>query len=87
MPWTVEFVATAREAFLALPRALQVRVGRAVDGLAADPRPHGAKTLQGKKGLLRIRVGDYRVIYRIEKDRLVVLVVKIGPRRDVYRRL
>ena len=87
MPYAVEFVATAREAFDALPRPVQIRVGRAIDRLAENPRPRGAKVLQGKKGLLRVRVGDYRVLYQIVKERLVVLVVKVGHRREVYRRL
>jgi len=50
-----------------------------------NPARPGAKALQGDGKRLRIRVGDYRVIYRVEDDRLVVLVVKVGHRREVYR--
>ena len=52
--------------------------------LANDPRPQGSQKLSGKEAY-RIRQGSYRVIYTIEVDRLVVVVVKVGPRRDVYR--
>ncbi|MFD2081357.1 mRNA interferase RelE/StbE [Actinopolymorpha cephalotaxi] len=61
------------------------RVAVAIDELAAEPRPHGAKALQGRSGLLRIRVGDYRVIYEVQDAQLVVLVVDLGHRRDIYR--
>lgn len=53
--------------------------------LEANPRPPGAKKLRGESDLWRVRVGDYRILYSIEEARLVVLVVKIGHRREVYR--
>ncbi len=60
------------------------RIADKLDALAKNPRPPGAEALKGSS-LLRIRVGDYRVIYQIEDDRLVVLVVLVGHRREVYR--
>ena len=56
-----------------------------MDGLAKEPRPKGVKKLSGADDLYRIRVGDYRVVYQIRDDRLIVLVVRIGHRKDVYR--
>lgn len=53
--------------------------------LAQNPRPPGARALQGRPGI-RVRVGDYRIIYTIEDDVLVVVVVRLGHRRDVYDR-
>jgi mRNA interferase RelE/StbE len=53
--------------------------------LAADPRPFGVKKLSADEDLFRIRVGDYRIIYQIRDKELIVLVVKIGHRREVYR--
>ena len=50
-----------------------------------EPRPHGAKALRGEPGLLRVRVGDYRVIYTVEDNILLVLVVRIAHRREAYR--
>lgn len=76
----------ARKALEVLPRAIQERVRAHIDALAHDPRPVGAKRLQGMTGeLLRLRVSDYRIIYRVDDARLVVLVIDIGHRREVYR--
>ena len=61
------------------------RVLCAASSLAHDPRPPGTKKLEGMADTWRIRAGDYRIIYTVEDDRLVVLVVKIGHRREVYR--
>lgn len=85
MAYTVEFLPTAVRALAALPKAIQKRIARRIDALAHNPRPPGVKVLHGGEGLLRLRVGDYRIIYRIEERRLVILVVKIGHRREVYR--
>ena len=63
------------------------RVDLKIRALADDPRPAGAKKLEGVGDLYRVRAGDYRVLYQIEDARLVVLVVDVGNRRDVYRDL
>lgn len=57
-----------------------------MESLAVNPRPHGTKKLVGLDQLFRVRVGDYRIVYQIQDDKLVVLVVGIGHRKDVYRR-
>lgn len=68
-------------------RKLDPQVRRRIQGaialLAQDPRPPRARALQGRSGL-RLRVGDYRIIYTIEDDVLLVVVVRLGHRRDVY---
>ena len=69
-----------------LPRDIRERIREKIDSLAENPRPHGVKALQGsQKGHLRLRVGEYRIVYRVEDDRLLVLVVAVGHRREVYR--
>lgn len=65
--------------------ASAARIARAIDQLKTTPRPSGAKALQGDRGILRIRVGDYRVLYTVQDKALIVLVIAIGHRRDVYR--
>ena len=70
-----------------LPEDIRRRVAGQIDALSWDPQPPGAEALQGERNLYRIRVGDYRLIYQIENKALVVLVVHIGHRREVYRRL
>lgn len=68
----------------ALPGEARRRVVEAIDGLRDNP--HQGTLLKGKSsGLRRIRVGRYRVIYEVAARQLVVLVIRIGHRRDVYR--
>jgi mRNA interferase RelE/StbE len=67
-----------------LDRPAAQRVHTAILGLAADPRPPGCRALTGYPGMWRVRVGDHRVIYTIEDDRLVVLVLRVGHRREIY---
>ena len=62
------------------------RVQAAIDLLAEDPRPPGARQLVGGAGEWRVRTGDFRIIYDIRDGELLVLVVKVGHRRDVYQR-
>ncbi len=78
---------TAKRELARFSVAVRRRVGRAVDALATDPRPSGSKQLAGMPAerIWRIRVGDYRILYEIRDSRLVVLVIPIGHRREVYR--
>jgi mRNA interferase RelE/StbE len=69
-----------------LPRADQRRVAARIDALAENPRPPGVEKLEGADDLYRVRAGDHRIVYRIEDKRLLVLVIRIGHRREVYRR-
>ena len=80
----VGFIPQAAAEFDALDRQMQGRVTRALNRLAQAPfAATNVKALAG--GGYRLRVGDYRVLYRIEAAMLLVLVVKIGHRREVYR--
>lgn len=68
-----------------LPQALRTRMLAALRTLEEEPRPVGCKKLASVgAGLYRIRVGDHRVIYEIRDRELVVLVVRVGHRREVY---
>ena len=83
MAYQVTILPSAARALGRLDKGIRSRLSRAIDGLAENPRPHGAKKLTKKHW--RIRVGDYRIIYDINDDVLLVLVVRVGHRRDVYR--
>jgi mRNA interferase RelE/StbE len=61
------------------------RVDAVILGLADAPHPPGSKKFQGGDDLYRLRTGDYRVIYQVAEEHLVVLVVNVGHRRDIYR--
>lgn len=66
-------------------KALAARLVDAMRGLASGPRPSGCEKPAGAEKLYRIRVGDYRILYQVQDQALLVLVVKIGHRREVYR--
>jgi mRNA interferase RelE/StbE len=84
--YRIEWRPRARKAFLALDNSVRRRIGEAVDGLVAEPRPAAAKMITGAHGVLRIRVGDYRVLYTIDEDELIVLVLDAGHRSEIYGR-
>lgn len=67
-----------------LPTRDRQRIMERIGALAEDPRPHGCEKLSALERY-RIRVGDYRIVYAIEDEALVVWVVRLGHRRDVYR--
>lgn len=85
MRYSIEVTPRARKQLLKLPDNVSRRVEDAISALADDPRPAGARKLTGKDDLYRVRVGDYRLLYSVQQDVLLVLVVRIGRRRDVYR--
>jgi mRNA interferase RelE/StbE len=82
--YTVELPNRAKQDLAALPPDLQTRIVKALRKLAENARPSGVKKLKGEDAY-RLRVGDYRLIYEVHDKRLLVLVVKIGHRREVYR--
>ena len=83
--YRVEVSRPAARQIEALDRATQARIIRRLEALEVDPRPPAAKKLKGEHGTWRVRVGDYRIVYTIEDNRLLILVVKVGHRREVYR--
>lgn len=87
MPYQIEVKPSAADALAKIPQPHRSRITRKIDRLADNPRPRGAIILESKASLYRIRVGDYRIIYQIQDAALIVLVVRIGSRGDVYRHL
>ena len=70
-----------------LPKDVLRRIDRAIQGLAAEPRPGGCKKLTGYDNVYRIREGDWRISYAVEDDRLIVLILEISTRGSAYRNL
>jgi mRNA interferase RelE/StbE len=85
VPYTIEFAPPATKQFRKLRGDLRDRVAARVDALAIDPCPPGVEKLAGADNLYRVRVGDFRIVYEIHDRRLLVLVVRIADRKDVYR--
>lgn len=85
MRYEIRYAQSALKSLRKLDRGIARRILSAIDALALDPRPHGCKQLKGGSGEMRIRVGDYRVIYDVNDGEVVILVLAIGHRREVYR--
>ena len=83
--YQVEFSATAEKQFRKLQKPVQVRLARVIKDLAAEPRPRGCRRLRGYDDVYRVRAGVYRIIYTVSDQALVVEVVRVGHRREVYR--
>jgi mRNA interferase RelE/StbE len=83
----VEIKRSALRELAALPLASRRRVDAAIRLLAENPRPPGARKLAGTPNLFRARTGDYRIVYRVDDDVLLVLIVRVAHRREAYRRL
>jgi mRNA interferase RelE/StbE len=86
LSYTIEFSSTAERQFKKLSVQHQKRLTPKINALAENPRPSGMKKLEGEDDLYRVRVGDYRIIYQIQDDKLIVLVVKIGDRKEIYKK-
>lgn len=85
MSYQIEFSKGAKKQFKKLPLDIQKRVAVKIDELSIEPRPNKAKKLQGNENLYRIRVGDYRIVYEIKDNILLVTVIKVRHRSEVYK--
>jgi len=83
--YRIELRPAAVRALRKLDRSIRHRLQGAIALLAMDPRPPAARALRGRNGL-RLRVGDYRILYTVDDGVLLVVVVTLGHRRDVYER-
>ena len=86
MSYDVRLAPAAVRQLRKLEPAGRRRVQAAIDLLAAEPRPPSARQLVGGAGEWRVRTGDFRIIYEMHDQQLLVLVIKVGHRRDVYER-
>jgi mRNA interferase RelE/StbE len=85
--YTVQLRPRARRSLRQLGAEARTAAAAVIDSLASDPRPPGALALKGHRPYLRVRSGDYRVIYAVDDSARVVRVAVVGHRRDVYRNL
>jgi mRNA interferase RelE/StbE len=84
IPYHIEFRPAALRELRKIDRRSQPRIHGAISMLAQDPRPPASRPLRGRPGY-RLRVGDYRIIYTIDDGVLLIVVIAMGHRRDVYR--
>lgn len=85
MDYLVTLLPAVDKVIARLPKDVRLRIADRLVTLASNPRPLGSLKLTGQDAY-RIRVGDYRIIYTIQDERLIVLVIDVGHRREVYRR-
>ena len=83
----VEVSATAEKQIRKLGRNDQIRVLRAIQALATETTRAGSRKVRGYDDVFRIRVGTFRILYRIEGLRLLIIILKVGHRREIYRSL
>ncbi len=86
MAYKIELTRQARKDLAALPAQMQQWAINTIDSLATEPRPSGCKKLKGGDGY-SIRRGNYRIVYDIQDDVLLVVVVRAAHRKDVYRQV
>ena len=84
MSYAIDIRRSAQKRLSKINRQDQDRIISAIEALSDNPRPDGCKKLSGRPAW-RIRIGSYRVIYEIEDEKLIVLVVHIGHRKDIYK--
>lgn len=85
MLYRIEFRPAAVRDLAKLDQPARKKIAAKIDGLQQDPRPPGAEVLQGHQKRYRLRVGVYRIIYEVKDNVLLILVIRIGHRREVYR--
>jgi len=87
MSYSIIVTNPARKQLLKLPTGVQKRIQEAIDVLEVTPRPYGIESIKGLSDTYRIRVGDYRIIYAIHDEELLILIIRVAHRREVYRKL
>ena len=87
MTYSVEFRPAVLKSLKRLPKKDLRRIKKKIDHLAEDLPDPATTKMKGNNPFHRVRSGDYRIVYQILEDRLVILVVKVGHRKDVYKRL
>ncbi len=85
MAYSIRILPAAQRQLAKLDPPLRGAIAAAIDALAENPRPPGVKKLSGKENLWRIRVADYRILYQIFDKQMVIIIVAIGHRIDIYR--
>ena len=83
--YSIEISRTAEKQLKKLKPGDRPRVAKAIVALGEDPHPQGSRKLTGYDDVFRIRVGRYRVLYSVSGRKLIIIILKIGDRKDVYR--
>lgn len=85
--YTITIKPGALKALRKIPKKFAVKIDELIRSLATNPRPGGCKKLEGYSNYYRIRYADYRVVYNVQDEKLVVDVISIGDRKEIYKGL
>ena len=87
MSFSIKFTHAASRQFENLPHRVQKIIAEAINSLADNPHPNQCRKIKGIKNLWRLKIGNYRVIYTIRETLLLVIIVRVANRKEVYMRL
>jgi len=87
MSWDLQIERRAQKALKKISNPYKTNLIQAIDRLSDNPRPDGCNKLKGSESLWRIRVNDYRIVYQIKDEHLLILIIRIGHRKDIYEGL
>ena len=87
MKYTIKFRPAVEKNLRTFPQKDLIRIKRKIDALAENLPDRAATKMKGNNNFHKVRVGDYRIIFEIHDDTLLILVVKIGHRKDIYKHL
>jgi mRNA interferase RelE/StbE len=87
LSYRIEVKRSAAKTLKKIPKASRKRIVEKIDSLAESPPNPDTTKMKGNNPFHKVRVGDYRIVYEIQEDVLMILVVKIGHRKDIYRNL
>jgi mRNA interferase RelE/StbE len=87
MSFKLEYKSSVKKELRKLAHADRVAIIQKVELLKDEPKPEGSAKLMGSRDLFRIRHGDYRVVYQIQKHVLLIIIIRIGHRKDIYKKL
>lgn len=87
MSFKLEYKSSVKKELRKLAQTDRIAIVHKIEQLKEELRPEGSAKLKGSRNLFRIRHGDYRIIYQIQKDMLVIIIIRIGHRREIYKNL
>ena len=85
--YKIEWKQSAKKELKKLNKAVIFKIIKMVESLSLNPHPAGSRKLQGSEHLYSIRFGNYRIVYSIEKNKLLIEIIRVGHRKDIYRKL
>lgn len=85
MSYSIQLTSKAQKSLKKLEKRILIKIASLIDSLQDSPRPNGVKKMKGHDNRYRVREGDYRVVYQIDDGQLLILIIDLGHRKDIYR--